>query len=65
MAANTPMLLKAAMVDGRVDLGVMSSGQVVGVIEDVPTVADLLDRIVGEAEAVLQRLGDSSSEGGT
>ena len=38
MAANTPMLLKAAMVDGRPDLGVMASGQVVGVIDDLPTV---------------------------
>jgi NAD(P)H-dependent flavin oxidoreductase YrpB (nitropropane dioxygenase family) len=56
MAANTPMLLKAAMVDGRVDLGVMSSGQVVGVIEDLPTVAELLARIVDEAEATLKRL---------
>ena len=26
MAANTPMLLRAAMVDGRPDLGVMSVG---------------------------------------
>src|SRR5216684_4704297 len=48
MAANTPMLLKAAMVDGRPDLGVMSSGQVVGVIDDLPTVAELIARIVGE-----------------
>jgi NAD(P)H-dependent flavin oxidoreductase YrpB (nitropropane dioxygenase family) len=64
MAANTPMLLKAAMVDGRVDLGVMSSGQVVGVIDDVPTVAELLDRIVGEAETVLTQLGEVGSEGG-
>jgi NAD(P)H-dependent flavin oxidoreductase YrpB (nitropropane dioxygenase family) len=61
MAANTPMLLKAAMVDGRVDLGVMSSGQVVGVIDDLPTVAELIARVVGEAEAVLKRL----EEGGT
>ena len=57
MAANTPMLLRAAMVDGRADLGVMSSGQVVGVIDDLPTVAELIDRIVGEAEEVLARLG--------
>jgi NAD(P)H-dependent flavin oxidoreductase YrpB (nitropropane dioxygenase family) len=56
MAANTPMLLKAAMVDGRTDLGVMSSGQVVGVIDDLPPVAELIARIVSEAEAVLQRL---------
>jgi NAD(P)H-dependent flavin oxidoreductase YrpB (nitropropane dioxygenase family) len=57
MAANTPMLLKAAMVDGRPDLGVMSSGQVVGVIDDLPSVAELIDRIVHDAEAVLKRLG--------
>ena len=57
MAANTPMLLKAAMVDGRPDLGVMASGQVVGVIDDLPTVAELVDRIMAEAEAVLTRLG--------
>jgi NAD(P)H-dependent flavin oxidoreductase YrpB (nitropropane dioxygenase family) len=57
MAANTPMLLKAAMVDGQPDLGVMSSGQVVGVIEDLPTVAQLVSRIVDEAESTLKRLG--------
>jgi NAD(P)H-dependent flavin oxidoreductase YrpB (nitropropane dioxygenase family) len=57
MAANTPMLLKAAMVDGRPDLGVMASGQVVGVIDDLPSVAELIDRIVHDAEAVLKRLG--------
>jgi NAD(P)H-dependent flavin oxidoreductase YrpB (nitropropane dioxygenase family) len=51
------MLLKAAMVDGRPDLGVMASGQVVGVIDDLPTVAELLDRIMDEAELVLKRLG--------
>ena len=56
MAANTPMLLKAAMVDGRPDLGVMASGQVVGVIDDLPTVAELLDRIVDEAGVALKRL---------
>ena len=36
LAANTPMLLRAAMVDGRTDLGVMASGQVAGVIDDLP-----------------------------
>lgn len=56
MAANTPMLLKAAMVDGRPDLGVMSSGQVVGVLDDLPTVAELIDRIVADADTTLARL---------
>jgi NAD(P)H-dependent flavin oxidoreductase YrpB (nitropropane dioxygenase family) len=56
MAGNTPMLLRAAMVDGRVDLGVMASGQVVGVIDDLPTCTELIDRIIAEADAVLARL---------
>lgn len=56
MAANAPMLGKAALVDGRPDLGVLASGQVVGVIDDLPTVAELIERIVAEAEAVLVRL---------
>ena len=57
MAANTPMLLKAAMVDGRPDLGVMASGQVVGLIDELPTAAELISRIIKEAEDVLERLG--------
>ena len=61
MAANTPMLLRAAMVEGHPDLGVMSSGQVVGVIDDLPTVADLIERIVLEAEASLARLSQAPS----
>jgi NAD(P)H-dependent flavin oxidoreductase YrpB (nitropropane dioxygenase family) len=56
MAANTPMLLKAAMVDGRPDLGVMAAGQVVGLIEDVPSCAELIERIMAEASACLARL---------
>jgi NAD(P)H-dependent flavin oxidoreductase YrpB (nitropropane dioxygenase family) len=53
MAANTPMLLKAAMVDGRPDLGVMASGQVVGVIEDLPSCAELIERIMRQAVAAI------------
>jgi NAD(P)H-dependent flavin oxidoreductase YrpB (nitropropane dioxygenase family) len=56
MAANTPMLLKLAMVDGRPDLGVMASGQVVGLIDDLPSCAELIDRIMAEADATLRRL---------
>lgn len=56
LAANTPMLLKAAMVDGRTDLGVMASGQVAGLIDDLPSVQELIDRILEEAAAVLHRL---------
>ncbi|MCU1398401.1 MAG: 2-nitropropane dioxygenase [Acidimicrobiales bacterium] len=56
MAANTPMLLKAALVDGKVDSGVMASGQVVGVIDDLPTCAELIERIMAQAASVLVSL---------
>ncbi len=56
MAANAPMLCRAAMVEGRTDVGVLSAGQVVGLIEDLPSCADLLTRIVAEAHQVLDRL---------
>ena len=55
MAANTPMMLRAAMVDGDLRFGVMASGQVVGVIEDLPGVAELIARITREADATLER----------
>jgi len=57
MAANTPMLLKAALVDGKVESGVMASGQVVGMIDDLPTCKELIDRIISEAETTLKELG--------
>ncbi len=56
LAANTPMLLKASMVEGRTDLGVMASGQVAGVIEDLPSCAELVARVMAEAHTVLARL---------
>jgi NAD(P)H-dependent flavin oxidoreductase YrpB (nitropropane dioxygenase family) len=56
MAANTPMLLKAAMVDGRPDLGVMASGQVVALIDSLPSAEELIDGIVTQAAGVLRGL---------
>ena len=57
MAANTPMLLRAAMVEGRPDLGLMSAGQVAGLIDDLPSCAELIGRIMDEAAQCLGRLG--------
>lgn len=59
MAANTPMMLRASMVDGRVDLGTLASGQVVGVLDDLPSCAQLLDRIMAEADDILTRLAST------
>jgi NAD(P)H-dependent flavin oxidoreductase YrpB (nitropropane dioxygenase family) len=49
-------LLRAAMVDGRTDLGLMSSGQVAGLIDDLPSCAELIEAIMAEARQTLDRL---------
>ncbi|MFF8882291.1 NAD(P)H-dependent flavin oxidoreductase [Streptomyces flaveolus] len=56
LAANTPMMLKASMVEGRTDLGVMAAGQVAGLIDDLPSCAELVDRVMAEAHATLHAL---------
>jgi NAD(P)H-dependent flavin oxidoreductase YrpB (nitropropane dioxygenase family) len=61
MAANTPMLLRAAMVEGNPDLGVMSSGQVVGLLDDLPSVAEIVDGVIAGAERALSRLGEDAT----
>ncbi len=56
MAANAPMLIKVALVDGDPSVGVLPTGQVTGVIDELPPVADLIDQIVADARATLARL---------
>lgn len=56
MAANAPMLTRASMVEGRSESGVLPTGQVVGVIDELPSVAELLEQIANEAEDALARL---------
>ena len=55
LAANTPMMLKAGLVDGDPTAGVLAAGQVVGVIDDLPTCEELVDRVVAEAAERLRR----------
>jgi NAD(P)H-dependent flavin oxidoreductase YrpB (nitropropane dioxygenase family) len=55
LAANTPMMLKAGLVDGDTTAGVLASGQVVGVIDDLPTCEELIDRVVTRAADELRR----------
>jgi NAD(P)H-dependent flavin oxidoreductase YrpB (nitropropane dioxygenase family) len=57
MAANAPALYRSVLLDGRTDIGVSASGQVVGLIDDVPSCAELIERIAAEASDVLARLG--------
>ncbi|MFC7339805.1 NAD(P)H-dependent flavin oxidoreductase [Saccharopolyspora griseoalba] len=48
-AANTPMLLRAGLVDGDTEAGVLAAGQVVGAIDDLPSCEELVDRIIAQA----------------
>jgi NAD(P)H-dependent flavin oxidoreductase YrpB (nitropropane dioxygenase family) len=63
LAANTPMLLRSAMVEGRTDAGVMACGQVAGVIDDLPSCADLVERVVREASELLTSLSHRETTG--
>jgi len=60
MAGNTPILTKATLVDGELDAGILPTGQVVGVIDDLPTAAEVVSRIIAEAETTLDRLAGRS-----
>ena len=55
LAANTPTMLRAGLVEGDTSAGVLASGQVVGVIDDLPTCKELIDRIVTTAADELRR----------
>jgi NAD(P)H-dependent flavin oxidoreductase YrpB (nitropropane dioxygenase family) len=57
MAANAPMLTRAALVGGNLDAGILPTGQVAGLIDELPSVAELVSRIIAEATETLDRLG--------
>jgi NAD(P)H-dependent flavin oxidoreductase YrpB (nitropropane dioxygenase family) len=51
------------MVDGDMNAGAWSCGMVVGLIKDIPTVKDLIDRIMADADRIIrQRLLDFVTE---
>ncbi len=56
MAANAPILARKAMQDGDPVHGYLPSGSVAGVIEDIPSCAELVQRIIEEAEQTLRAL---------
>jgi NAD(P)H-dependent flavin oxidoreductase YrpB (nitropropane dioxygenase family) len=43
------------MIDGDMEAGAWSCGMVVGLINDVPTVKELIDRIMADAEAIIRQ----------
>jgi NAD(P)H-dependent flavin oxidoreductase YrpB (nitropropane dioxygenase family) len=56
MAANAPMLARKAMREGDPVDGYLPGGTVAGVIDDRPSCAELIERIVSEAETTLKAL---------
>ena len=54
--ANGFKAFKLATEDGDVEKGIRPVGQVMGLIQDEPTVAELFERIVAEAKEVQQKL---------
>jgi NAD(P)H-dependent flavin oxidoreductase YrpB (nitropropane dioxygenase family) len=60
MAANAPVLIQRAMVEGRPDEGVLPSGQVAAVIGALPGAGELIAAIAAEAEARLAALNQNS-----
>jgi NAD(P)H-dependent flavin oxidoreductase YrpB (nitropropane dioxygenase family) len=57
MAGNTPMLLRAGLVEGNTEAGVLASGQVVGMINDLPSCDVLIQQIMTQARERLDQLG--------
>jgi nitronate monooxygenase len=56
MQRLVPGDLSKLLETGDIDSGILSVGQVVGLVHDIPTVKQLIDRIVQEAEEVTSRL---------
>jgi len=45
------------ILQGRIDRGVLSTGQCIGMLDDIPSVAELMQEIVAGIPGVLSRLG--------
>jgi nitronate monooxygenase len=45
------------MMEGEMDKGAWSCGMVAGLIHDIPTCQELIDRIMAQAEAIIARMG--------
>ncbi len=64
MAANAPMIIQKSMVQGKPDEGVLPSGQVAGLIDDLPTCKALVAGIVADAQARIGALARLQKTGG-
>ena len=48
---------KDVLDTGEIDRGMVSFGQVIGLVRDIPTVKQLIDSIISEAEEIISRMG--------
>ena len=55
--ANAFKAIRVATEDGDDEKGVLPVGQVTGLIHDVPTVSEMMERVIAEVEGVQKRLG--------
>jgi NAD(P)H-dependent flavin oxidoreductase YrpB (nitropropane dioxygenase family) len=62
MSANAPMIIQRAMVDGSPDEGVLPSGQVAGVIDELLSCEEIINSIVNEAQQRLSVLARLSAQ---
>jgi NAD(P)H-dependent flavin oxidoreductase YrpB (nitropropane dioxygenase family) len=56
-AAQAPLLIRSALVEGDPERGLLPTGQVTGNLTDLPTVAELIDRMVAQAREASGRVG--------
>ena len=56
MAANAPVLIQEAVVHGRPESGILPSGQVAGLIDNLPLVADMIEELMQEADSAVRNL---------
>ena len=54
IAADVAGVYPKIMIDGEMAVGVWSCGMVAGLIDDIPTCKQLIDRIMAEAEAIIR-----------
>ena len=64
MAANAPVLIQEAVVHGRPEEGILPSGQVAGLIDNLPLVADMIEQIMREAGSAVRHLSSLSAGAG-
>ncbi len=53
LAANAPLLTKAALVDGHPEVGILPTGAGLGVIDSDPSCAEIINSIMEEAGGIL------------